>query len=152
MLINNLHVEASASRFMPRFSDASSMDGLNVHGAVIDELHAHRTRHVCDVLETAIGARRQPMSWEITTAGYDRDSIWVEHNDYAMRLLEGTLQTTAGRLHRDPPTRTTTRPSRKVWRKANPSFGLSVKPADLASKAEQAIACPAPRTPSGACA
>ena len=56
VLINNLNVEASASRFMPLSSDASSMDGLNVHGAIIDELHAHKTRHVVDVLETATGA------------------------------------------------------------------------------------------------
>jgi phage terminase large subunit-like protein len=54
--INNLHV-ATTSRFMPLSSDTSSMDGLNVHGAIIDELHAHRTRHVVDVLETATGAR-----------------------------------------------------------------------------------------------
>ena len=74
VLINNLNVEASASRFMPLSSDASSMDGLNVHGAIIDELHAHKTRHVVDVLETATGARRQPLLFEITTAGYDRHS------------------------------------------------------------------------------
>ena len=55
--INSLHVATTASRFMPLSSDASSMDGLNVHGAIIDELHAHRTRHVVDVLETATGAR-----------------------------------------------------------------------------------------------
>jgi phage terminase large subunit-like protein len=55
--INNLHVATTASRFTPLSSDASSMDGLNVHGAIIDELHAHRTRHVVDVLETATGAR-----------------------------------------------------------------------------------------------
>ena len=56
--INNLHVATTASRFMPlSSSDASSMDGLNFHGAIIDELHAHRTRHVVDVLETATGAR-----------------------------------------------------------------------------------------------
>jgi phage terminase large subunit-like protein len=42
---------------MPLSSDTSSMDGLNVHGATIDELHAHRTRHLVDVLETATGAR-----------------------------------------------------------------------------------------------
>jgi phage terminase large subunit-like protein len=69
ILINNLHVAASAARFMPLSSDASSMDGLNVHGAIIDELHAHKTRHVVDVLETATGARRQPLLFEITTAG-----------------------------------------------------------------------------------
>ena len=72
ILINNLHVAATTSRFMPLSSDASTMDGLNVHGAIIDELHAHRTRHVVDVLETATGARRQPLLFEITTAGYDR--------------------------------------------------------------------------------
>jgi phage terminase large subunit-like protein len=92
VLINNLNVEVSASRFMPLSSDASSMDGLNVHGAIIDELHAHKTRHVVDVLETATGARRQPLLFEITTAGYDRHSICYEHHDYAIKLLEGTLQ------------------------------------------------------------
>ena len=56
VLINNLNVEASASKFMPLSSDASSMDGLNVHGAIIDELHAHKTRNVVDVLDTATGA------------------------------------------------------------------------------------------------
>jgi phage terminase large subunit-like protein len=42
------------------------MDGLNIHGAIIDELHAHKSRHVVDVLETATGARRQPLLFEIT--------------------------------------------------------------------------------------
>ena len=91
ILINNLHVAATTSRFMPLSSDASSMDGLNVHGAIIDELHAHRTRHVVDVLETATGARRQPLLFEITTAGYDRHSICFEHHDYSIKVLEGTV-------------------------------------------------------------
>ena len=142
VLINNLNVEASASRFMPLSSDASSMDGLNVHGAIIDELHAHKTRHVVDVLETATGARRQPLLFEITTAGYDRHSICFEHHDYAIKLLEGILQDDSwfafiaaadeGDDWTDP----------EVWRKANPSFGLSVKADDLARKAEKAIALP----------
>ena len=87
ILINNLHVAATTSRFMPLSSDASTMDGLNVHGAIIDELHAHRTRHVVDVLETATGARRQPLLFEITTAGYDRHSICFEHHDYSIKVL-----------------------------------------------------------------
>jgi phage terminase large subunit-like protein len=142
VLINNLNVEASASRFMPLSSDASSMDGLNVHGAIIDELHAHKTRGVVDVLDTATGARRQPLLFEITTAGYDRHSICYEHHDYAIKLLEGTLQDDSwfafiasadeGDDWTDP----------EVWRKANPSFGLSVKQDDLTRKAEKAIALP----------
>ena len=92
ILINNLHVAATTSRFMPLSSDASTMDGLNVHGAIIDELHAHRTRHVVDVLETATGARRQPLLFEITTAGYDRHSICFEHHDYSIKVLQGIVR------------------------------------------------------------
>ena len=142
VLINNLHVERSASRFMPLSSDASTMDGLNVHGAIIDELHAHRTRHVVDVLETATGARRQPLLFEITTAGYDRHSICYEHHDYSIKVLEGTVPDDSwlafiaaadeGDDWTDP----------QVWQKANPNFGLSVKEDDLKRKAEKAIALP----------
>ena len=111
VLINNLNVGASASRFMPLSSDASSMDGLNVHGAIIDELHAHKSRHVVDVLETATGARRQPLLFEITTAGYDRHS----HLLRAPRLCRSSCwraccRTTAGSRSSPPPTRVTTGP------------------------------------------
>jgi phage terminase large subunit-like protein len=141
-LINNLHVAATASRFMPLSSDSSTMDGLNVHGAIIDELHAHKTRGVVDVLDTATGARRQPLLFEITTAGYDRHSICYEHHDYSSKVLDGVLQDVSwfayvagaddGDDWTDP----------EVWRKANPNFGVSVKQDDLARKAEKAIALP----------
>ena len=123
VLINNLHVKATASRFMPLSSDSSTMDGLNVHGAIIDELHAHKSRNVVDVLDTATGARRQPLLFEITTAGYDRHSICFEHHDYAIKVLDGILADDSwfafiaaaddGDDWTDP----------EVWQKANPSFG-----------------------------
>ena len=141
-LINNLHVAATASRFMPLSSDSSTMDGLNVHGAIIDELHAHKTRGVVDVLDTATGARRQPLLFEITTAGYDRHSICFEHHDYSIKVLEGVLQDDSwfayiaaadeGDDWTDP--RSGARPTR--------TSGISVKEDDLARKAEKAIALP----------
>ena len=95
--------------------------------------------------------RRQPLLFEITTAGYDRHSICFEHQDYSIKVLEGTVPDDSwfafiaaadeGDDWTDP----------AVWRKANPSFGLSVKADDLARKAEKAIALPPPRTRSGAC-
>ena len=136
VLINNLNVEASASRFMPLSSDASSMDGLNVHGAIIDELHAHKSRHVVDVLETATGARRQPLLFEITTAGYDRHSICFEHHDYAIKLLEGTLQDDSWFAFIASADEDDDWTDQQVWRKANPSFGLSVKRTTWHAKAE----------------
>jgi len=140
---DNLSIEATASKFMPLGADADTMDGLNVHGALIDELHAHKTRAVVDVLETATGARRQPLQFEITTAGYDRESVCWEHHEYSRQVLEGTVQddtwfafiATVDEGDRwDDPT---------VWAKANPNYGISVKPDDLQRKADKAKRMPA---------
>jgi len=138
-----LTVEATASRFLALGSDADTMDGLNVHGALIDELHAHRTRDVVDVLETATGARRQPLQLEITTAGYDRESICWEHHQYSMQLLERSIEDDTwfayiatideGDRWDDP----------AAWAKANPNLGVSVKIDDLERKAEKARHLPA---------
>lgn len=139
---DNLSVEATASRFMPLGADADTMDGLNIHGALIDELHAHKTRAVVDVLETATGARRQPLQIEITTAGYDRESVCWEHHEYTRQVLEGSLQAETwfgfiatideGDDWADP----------NVWAKANPNLGISVKLDDLQRKAEKAKQLP----------
>jgi phage terminase large subunit-like protein len=118
------------------------MDGLNVHGAVIDELHAHKTRNVVDVLDTATGARRQPLLFEITTAGYDRHSICYEHHDYSIKVLEGTVPDDSWFAFIAAADEDDDWTDPEVWRKANPSFGLSVKEDDLARKAEKAIALP----------
>jgi phage terminase large subunit-like protein len=67
------------------------MDVLNVHGAIIDELHAHKTRNVVDGLDIATEAR-QPLRLEITTAGYDRHSICFEHHDYSLKALQGIVR------------------------------------------------------------
>ena len=142
LLINNLHVAASASRFMPLSSDSSTMDGLNVHGAIIDELHAHKTRGVVDVLDTATGARRQPLLFEITTAGYDRHSICFEHHDYSIKVLDGVLQDDSWFAYIAAADEGDDWTDPKVWRKANPNFGISVKEDDLARKAEKAVALP----------
>ena len=151
VLINNLNVEASASRFMPLSSDASTMDGLNVHGAIIDELHAHKTRSVVDVLETATGARRQPLLFEITTAGYDRHSICFEHHDYAIKLLDGTCRTTAGSPSSPPPTRATTGPIRRSGARPTRASASRSRRTISHARPRRPSPCPGPRTPSGAC-
>lgn len=135
---NTLSIERWGSWFQPLGADSDTMDGLNVHGALIDELHAHKTSGVVDVLETATGARRQPLQIEITTAGYDRESICWEHHEYTRQLLEGSIQDDSwfgfiatlddGDDWKDPAT----------WVKANPNYGVSVKPEDLERKAEKA--------------
>ena len=89
---NNLNIEGTASKFEPLGKDSDSCDGLNIHGALVDELHAHKTRDMWDVLETATGARRQSLQVAITTAGFDRQTICWELNEYLEKILKGTAK------------------------------------------------------------
>ena len=58
---------------------------------MIDELHAHPTRDLVDVLQTGTGSRRQPMTVHITTSDYERVSICNEKYDYATKVRDGAL-------------------------------------------------------------
>lgn len=136
-------VPATASSMEPLSADAHTLDGLNIHFAAVDELHAHKTRHVWDVIETATGARSQPLVWPITTAGVSTVGVCYELLTYLEKLLDGALvdetfwganyTIDAGDDPFDPATH----------RKANPNYGVSVKPDDLARKAAKARSSPA---------
>ena len=71
ILQHALTVRETASAFKPLAAEGSTLDGLNVHFTVLDELHAHKTRAVYDVIDTARGAREQSLLWNITTSGTD---------------------------------------------------------------------------------
>ncbi|WP_167553426.1 terminase large subunit [Paracoccus yeei] len=144
--VNNLAVLPTASWFRPLSADASKMDGLNVHFAAVDEVHEHPGPEIIQKLNTATGARRQPLIVEITTAGHDRHSVCRQHHEFSVKALEGTLpQETAdpwfafiatidaGDDWTDP----------KVWGKANPSLGVTVKLDDLKRQIDEAREMPA---------
>lgn len=140
---DNLNVPATNSKFEPLGADEDSLDGLNIHGAIIDELHAHRTRKVIDVLETATSARRQPMAYEITTAGFNQTSVCFEHHRYTQQILDGTAQDDSwfgiiftiddGDDWRNEET----------WRKANPNLDISKKIDYMRQQAAKAERMPA---------
>ncbi|MEZ4714291.1 MAG: terminase TerL endonuclease subunit [Caldilineaceae bacterium] len=139
---DNLSIADTASKFEPLGRDSDSMDGLNIHGAIVDELHAHKTRDVWDLLETATSARRQPMMLAITTAGFNRQSICYEQHDYTEKVLEQVLvdDTFFGiifALDADDDWE-----DEAVWPKANPNWDVSIKPDDLRRKAEKAKEMP----------
>jgi len=139
---NNLHIMKTASKFEPLGRDSDSCDGLNVHGAIIDELHAHKTRDMWDVMETATGARRQPLQIAITTAGYNRDSICWEQHTYTEKILNKTIQDDNyfGMIYTiDKNDKWNDETS---WIKANPNLGVSVKLDDLQRKCRKATELP----------
>lgn len=146
-LKNNLHVPATESKLEPLCSKSETLDGLNVSAAAIDELHAHPDRTLFDVIETATGARRQPLIFNITTAGFNQQSIWWELRGDALRILDGfdkpggiTDDTFFCWICTLDPEDDWTDP--RVWIKANPNLGVSVKLDDLERKAAKAQRIP----------
>lgn len=77
------------SSYKPLSKDSRNKDGLNIHGLICDELHEWTDRDFFDKLTTAQGARRQPLTVVITTAGDDPASIWGEEDQYAHQVADG---------------------------------------------------------------
>lgn len=140
-----IYQEQSASKFEPLSSDANNLDGLNIHCGIVDELHAHKTRDVWDVLETATGARLQSLLFGITTAGFNKEGICYELRDYAIKVLRGFNSEVEGAVKDDTffaiiytlddgddPFDET------VWQKANPGLGICKRWDDLRRLAKKA--------------
>jgi phage terminase large subunit-like protein len=139
---HDITMPATASSFKPLNAEGSTLDGLNVHGAVVDEVHAHKTRAVWDVLESADGARSQSLISAITTAGSNRSGICYELRAYTIKVLEGQVVDETwfgiiftiddGDLWHDS----------SCWRKANPNLGVSVNVEALEAACRKALAQP----------
>ena len=130
----NMYIKKTNSKYEPLSSDYNSLDGLNISAAIIDELHAHKTRDLWDVLETATGARRQPLIFAITTAGTSRQSICREQHEYLRKVLENVVidDTYCGIIFSLDDGDDYTNPDN--WIKANPNLGISVRYDDIERK------------------
>lgn len=130
----------SDSSFVALSSDDDTLDGLNVHLGIVDELHAHKTPGVHDVIETGIAKREQSMLWEITTAGSNRAGICYQVRSYVRSILdEGKVKDESywGIIY--------TIDDEDDWRtedalrKANPNWGVSVDPSSVVAGQRKAI-------------
>ena len=142
ILAHSITVAYTSSKFMPLAAEASTQDGLNVHCAIIDELHAHKKRDLYDVLDTARGAREQSLLWLITTAGSDISGICYERRTHITKILDRVVEDLSmfGIIYtiddnddpQDP----------KSWAKANPNWQVSVLQDDMEAAARKASAVP----------
>lgn len=73
-------------------SNSNSLDGLDAHAAVIDELSAIKNRDIYDLIKQAMGARRQPLLFCITTNGFIREGIFDKQYEYAANIIEGKAE------------------------------------------------------------
>ena len=127
-----------ASFFRPLSSDAQTLDGLNVHGALIDELHAHKNSDVYDNLVSAIVAREQPIIGVITTAGLNPQCFCKEQYDYCENVLNGTVDNDEMFVYIAELDDGDEWTDENVWIKANPNLGVSVFTEHLRTECETA--------------
>ena len=132
----------TASKFEALSAEHSNLDGLNLHAALVDELHAHPTRGLWDVLATATGSRIQPLIWAITTAGLNRASVCYDQRNYVLDLLQKRVEDDAyfGIVYTIDPEDDPW--DEQTWRKANPNYGISVRPEGLKLDAKRAMQMP----------
>lgn len=142
-LAHSVNVPHTSSKFQSLSAEGGTLDGLNVHCGIIDELHAHKYRDVYDVLETATGSRRQPLLWAITTAGSNQVGICYEQRSYVTKILSGdaTDWTYFGAIYTIDDGDDWT--SEESWKKANPNYGVSVLPDDMTRLCVKAQQMPA---------
>jgi phage terminase large subunit-like protein len=123
---HNLHVTTTHSKLEALSSDYDTSDGLNPHFALVDEYHAHKDAGLYNVIKSGMGARKQPLLFTITTAGFNKMGPCFALRKTCTEILEGIKEDDSqfaiiytldeGDDYLDE----------KVWIKANPSLGASI--------------------------
>lgn len=134
----DLYFSMAMAKFQPLGKNSDTLDGLNAHCVIIDELHAVRDRNLYEVMKQSQNARRQPLLIMITTAGTVRECIFDDIYNYACSIVDGTFQDDTflpvvyeldnREEWRDP----------GAWQKANPGLGAIKKLDGLVEKVERA--------------
>ena len=134
---NVIEVPQTNSIYRVLSAEAYSKEGLNISRSIIDELHAHPTDELFNVLLNGTGAREEPMTIVITTAGVmsdstGRDSVCYSQYKHGVDVALGVEDDPSmffawwgapdGADHKDP----------EVWRKANPGYGDILNSEDIA--------------------
>jgi len=134
----------SASFLVPLGADADTLDGLNPHAVAIDELHAHPTAKVVEVMESGQGARAQPICIKITTAGWNRHSVCWRNREHAANVLDPKNEVTDDALFAYVATLDDEDDFRdeSCWIKANPGLDVSVDRKALRRDVQKAIDVP----------
>lgn len=88
----DMYMPDTLSTFEPLASDSNTLDGLNAHFVVIDELHSIKDRALYEVMKQSMGSRRQPILVMITTAGTIRENIFDDTYEYACNVADGIIK------------------------------------------------------------
>lgn len=140
---NDVYFPATSSIFEALASDSNTLDGLNAHAVIIDELHAIRDRNLYEVMKQSTSSRRQPLVVMITTAGTLRECIFDDMYKYAADVADGIIEDHSFLpiLYELDAREEWTDP--RMWIKANPGLGVIKQYKTLAAFVERAKNNPA---------
>ena len=134
--------------FKPLASDSDSLDGLNIHCALLDEIHQWKAgKALYDILADGVSARTQPLIYITSTAGTIREDIYDAKYDESERIINGLFDKDGYKdIHVFPfiyeldERKEWT--DEKAWYKANPNLGVTKKLSYLKGKVAKALADP----------
>ncbi|MFA5396800.1 MAG: terminase TerL endonuclease subunit [Methanogenium sp.] len=142
-LVSEMVSEFNDSSFKPLGADSETLDGLNVHGAMLDEIHAWKTKDLYDVIVDGTTSRDQPLIFITTTAGTIRESIYDIKYDEAELVINGYSDENGYKNERLLPI-VYELDNRSEWTddvnylKANPGLGTIKKTDQLQAKVDKA--------------
>ena len=141
-LIGGIYYDANDSFFRALASDSNSLDGLNAHLVIADEVHAWKDKNLLDVMYDSMSARTQPILLETSTMGTIRQNVFDIEYDYASQVIDGTIQdeTLLPIIYELDDEKEWT--NEECWYKANPALGNIKSLKDLREKVERAKANP----------
>ena len=142
-LVGEIDCDANDGVFKPLSSESGTLDGLNVHCSLIDELHAIEDTNLYDVIVDGMSAREQPLSIIVTTAGTVRESIFDRKYEEAELIIKGYDDPAGYKDDRVLPIiyeldARSEWTDEKCWAKANPGLGTIKELRTLAEKVERA--------------
>jgi phage terminase large subunit-like protein len=144
-LVGEMVSDFNDSFFKPLGSDSDTLDGLNVHGALLDEIHAWNDKNLYDVIVDGTTAREQPLIFITTTAGTVRESVYDLKYDEAERVINGYDDADGYHdehflpiIYELDSREEWTDPA--CWQKANPGLGTIKKLDQLENKVKKALA------------
>lgn len=85
----NMNRPEDGARFEPLIGNPG--DGQSPHCAIVDEYHEHDSDSLYTTMLTGMGARRQPLMWAITTAGYNIEGPCYDKRREVIEMLNGTV-------------------------------------------------------------
>lgn len=145
-LVGEMVSDFNDSFFKPLGSDSDTLDGLNVHGALLDEIHAWKDKNLYDVIVDGTTSREEPLVFITTTAGTIRESVYDMKYEECERIIQGYDD--GSYIDERVLPMIYELDSRKewvdesCWPKANPGLGIIKKIDQLETKVKKAKANP----------